>query len=126
VLRDWVRRRFGHRLGPINRGVERDGAYYLFTLRVVPAVPFFLINLGMGLTPLRVGTFALVSWAGMLLGTFLYVNAGTALASLESPSGILTPGVLASLVAQGLVPLLLRLLMRRRSRPAAPGAEERT
>jgi uncharacterized membrane protein YdjX (TVP38/TMEM64 family) len=126
LLRDWMQRRFGRRLGPINRGVERDGAYYLFTLRLVPAVPFFLINLGMGLTPMRVGTFALVSWAGMLLGTFLYVNAGTALASLDSPSSILDVKVVASLVALGLVPLLLRLLMRRRTRPATPGGEKRT
>src|SRR5438445_210069 len=77
LLRDWVQRRFAERLRPLNQGLERDGAYYLFTLRLVPAVPFFLINLGMGLTPMRVGAFVLVSWLGMLLGTFLYVNAGT-------------------------------------------------
>src|SRR5262245_2171029 len=62
LLRDWVRRRFGSRLEAIDRGVERDGAFYLFSLRLVPAVPFFLINLGMGLTPMRVGTFVAVSW----------------------------------------------------------------
>src|SRR5262245_33891663 len=83
VLRDWVQRRFGDRLEPINRGVEKDGAYYLFTLRLVPVVPFFLINLGMGLTPIRLTTFAAGSWLGMLPGTFLYVNAGTELATLD-------------------------------------------
>src|SRR5207244_118110 len=86
VLRDWVQRRFGDRLKPVNHGVEKDGAYYLFALRLVPVVPFFLINLGMGLTPMRVTTFAAVSWLGMLLGTFLYVNAGTELATLDSPA----------------------------------------
>lgn len=126
ILRDWVQRRFGARLGPINRGVEKDGAYYLFTLRLVPAVPFFLINVGMGLTPMRVITFALVSWIGMLPGTFLYINAGTELAMLESPSGLLSWRVLASLALLGLVPLVLRWLVRWWSGSISPRAPQQS
>src|SRR5262249_18802582 len=69
LLRDWVQARFGNRLAGINRGFERDGGFYLLTLRLVPAFPFFLVNLGMGLTPIRVSTYVLVSWIGMLPGT---------------------------------------------------------
>lgn len=108
LFRDMVQRRFGERLAAINRGVEREGAFYLFTLRLVPAVPFFLINLGMGLTPMRVSTFALVSWVGMLPGTFIYLNAGEALGSLESPAGILSVEVLVPLILLGLFPLAVR------------------
>lgn len=111
LLRDWVQRRFAKALAPLNRGIERDGAYYLFTLRLVPLVPFFLINLGMGLTPMRVSTFALVSWVGMLPGTFLYVNAGTALATMAEPADILSPTVLVSLALLGIVPLALHKLL---------------
>jgi uncharacterized membrane protein YdjX (TVP38/TMEM64 family) len=122
VLRGWVRRHFGDRLAAINRGVERDGAYYLLTLRLVPGIPFFLINLGMGLTPMRPWTFAWVSLLGMLPGGFLYVNAGTALGHLDSPRAILSPGVLVSLALLGVVPLALRLFVRwRRSRGVAAG-----
>jgi uncharacterized membrane protein YdjX (TVP38/TMEM64 family) len=116
LLRDWVQRRFGRRLALINRGVEADGAYYLFTLRLVPAVPFWLINLGMGLTPMRTTTFAAVSWVGMLLGTFLYVNAGTELATLDSPAGLLSWQVLGSLALLGVVPLAVRKIIRWRAR----------
>ena len=112
LLRDWVQRTFEARLEPLNRGVERDGAFYLFTLRLVPAVPFFLINLGMGLTPMRVLTYALVSWAGMLPGTFLYVNVGTELGTLESPSGLLSWQILGSLALLGIVPLVIRKLLQ--------------
>src|SRR5262249_5738989 len=77
VLRDWVQRRFAQRLARINTGIERDGAYYLFTLRLVPVFPFFLINLGMGLTPIRLWTYVWVSWLGMLPGTIVYLNVGT-------------------------------------------------
>ncbi len=108
VLRDWVQRRFADRLGQINQGIERDGAYYLFTLRLVPVVPFFLINLGMGLTPIRVTTFAGVSWLGMLMGTFLYANAGTELATFDSPANFLSWNVLGSLALLGVVPLAVR------------------
>ncbi len=115
VLRDWVQRRFARRLETLNRGVERDGAYYLFTLRLIAAVPFFLINLGMGLTSMRTGTFALVSWLGMLPGTFLFANAGTELSRLESPAGLVSGPVLGSLALLGAAPLLLRWLLTRRA-----------
>jgi uncharacterized membrane protein YdjX (TVP38/TMEM64 family) len=117
LFRDWVQRRFGGRLEAINRGIERDGAYYLFTLRLVPAVPFFLVNLGMGLTRMPARTFLWVSLLGMLPGTFLYANAGTALATINSPRDVLSPTVLISLALLGLVPLVLRLLLGPR-RPA--------
>jgi uncharacterized membrane protein YdjX (TVP38/TMEM64 family) len=112
LFRDWVQRRFGSRLAAMNRGVEQDGAYYLLTLRLVPVFPFFLVNLGMGLTPLRARTFAWVSLLGMVPGTFLYVNAGAELGRIDSPQGILSPGVLIALALLGLVPLALRLVLR--------------
>jgi uncharacterized membrane protein YdjX (TVP38/TMEM64 family) len=108
LLREWVRGHFAAQLEQFNRGIERDGLYYLFFLRLVPAVPFFLINLGMGLTTMRVLPYAAVSWAGMLLPGFLYVNAGTELSTLESPAGLLSWPVVLSLAALGLVPLALR------------------
>lgn len=120
LFRDWVQTRYGDRLRAINEGIERDGAYYLFMLRLVPLVPFFLINLGMGLTRITVWTYALTSWIGMLAGTFLYVNAGTAIATIDSPSDVLSPTVLISLAALGIVPIVIRKLFQRRpaSRPA--------
>ena len=105
VLRDTVQRRFGAKLNAINDGIEKDGALYLFTLRLVPVFPFFLINLLMGLSPLRTFTFYWVSQLGMLAGTLVFVNAGTQLAQLESLSGILSPGLLFSFVLLGLFPL---------------------
>jgi len=108
VLRDAVQRRFGDRLKTINDGVARDGALYLFTLRLVPIFPFFLINLLMGLTTLRARTFYWVSQVGMLAGTLVFVNAGTQLAQLQSLSGILSPGLLFSFVLLGLFPLLAK------------------
>jgi uncharacterized membrane protein YdjX (TVP38/TMEM64 family) len=112
LLRDFVQHRFGDRLRPLNEGVERDGAYYLFSLRLVPLFPFFLVNLGMGLTRMRLRTFVWVSLLGMLPGTFLYVNAGTALAGIDSPRDVLSPAVLVSLALLGLAPLGLRQLVR--------------
>ena len=114
VFRDAVRRRFGARLDALNAGVDRDGPFYLFTLRLVPLFPFFLVNLGMGLTRMRVLTYAWVSFLGMLPGTFVYVNAGTALGTLDSPRDILSPGVLASFALLGLLPLALRMFLRYR------------
>jgi uncharacterized membrane protein YdjX (TVP38/TMEM64 family) len=107
LLRDWVQDRFGPRLEPILQGVDRDGAYYLFTLRLV-VVPFFLINLAMGLTRMRVGTYWWVSQVGMLPATVLYVNAGAELAAIESPRDILSPTLIVSLALLGLAPLALR------------------
>lgn len=108
LLRDSVEARFGDRLAAINDGINRDGAFYLFTLRLVPVVPFFLINLLMGLTPIRTATFYWVSQIGMLAGTLVYVNAGTQLAQLDSLSGILSPALLISFALLGLFPLLAK------------------
>ena len=87
LFRDAIQRRFGDKLRAINTGVEREGAFYLFTLRLVPAFPFFVINLLMGLTPMKARTFYWVSQVGMLLGTIVYVNAGTQLAQIDSLQG---------------------------------------
>ncbi|CAM5368083.1 FAD-dependent oxidoreductase [Eoetvoesiella caeni] len=111
VLRDVVQQRFGDRLKAINDGVAREGAFYLFTLRLVPLFPFFLINILMGLTPIRTRTFYWVSQLGMLAGTLVYVNAGTQLAKLTSLSGILSPGLLLSFALLGIFPLLAKHFM---------------
>ena len=118
LLRDWVQARFGDRLKPINEGMARDGAFYLFTLRLVPVFPFFLINLLMGLVPIRSLTFYGVSQVGMLAGTLVYVNAGTQLAQINSLAGIVSPGVMLSFVLLGVFPLVAKAalgwLQRRR------------
>ena len=111
-FRDYVEAKFGERLKRLNDGVEKEGGYYLFTLRLVPAIPFFVINLGMGLTRMSVLTYAAVSWAGMLIGTFLFVNAGTALASIDTPGEILSTKILISLALLGLAPLAFRMLVK--------------
>jgi pyruvate/2-oxoglutarate dehydrogenase complex dihydrolipoamide dehydrogenase (E3) component/uncharacterized membrane protein YdjX (TVP38/TMEM64 family) len=111
LLRDWVEARFGQRLADINAGVNREGGFYLFTLRLIPVVPFFLINLLMGLTRMKVWTYYWVSQIGMLAGTAVYVNAGTQLAQLESPQGILSPALLGSFVLLGVFPLLARCIV---------------
>ena len=105
VLRDWVQDRFGDRLRGINAGVEREGGFYLFTLRLIPAVPYFLINLAMGLTPIRAWTFYWVSQVAMFPASVLYVNAGTQLARLESLRGILSWQLIGALVLLGVFPL---------------------
>jgi uncharacterized membrane protein YdjX (TVP38/TMEM64 family) len=124
LLREWVRARFGGRMRAVEAGIARDGAYYLLTLRLVPLFPFWLVNLAMGLTPLRVRTFAAVSWVGMLPGTFLFVNAGTAVAEVASPRDVLSPEVLGSFALLGLVPLVVRRVVRRgpsnNPRPSRP------
>ena len=111
LLRDWVQQRFGRFLDGINRGVEREGGLYLFTLRLIPAVPFFVINLVMGLTPIRTRTFYWVSQLGMLAGTLVYVNAGTQLAAIESPRGLLSPGLIGAFVLLGIFPLAAKKLV---------------
>ncbi len=108
LLRDLVQKRFGDHLKAANRGIEKDGSFYLFTLRLVPAFPFFVINLVMGLTPMRTWTFYWVSQIGMLAGTLVYVNAGTQLAQLDSLSGILSPGLIISFTLLGIFPLLAK------------------
>ena len=111
LLRDWVQNKFGNNLKAINRGIEKEGSFYLFTLRLVPLFPFFVINLVMGLTPIRMAQFFLVSQIGMLAGTFVFVNAGTQLAQIDSPAGILSPGLLMSFVLLGIFPLIAKKLV---------------
>jgi pyruvate/2-oxoglutarate dehydrogenase complex dihydrolipoamide dehydrogenase (E3) component/uncharacterized membrane protein YdjX (TVP38/TMEM64 family) len=111
VLRDTVQQRFGDRLRAINAGVEKDGPFYLFTLRLVPLFPFFVINLALALTPMRTWTFYWVSQIGMLPGTLVYVNAGTQLAKIESAKGIVSPGLLISFALLGIFPLLARKIL---------------
>ena len=111
LLRDWVKQRFGERLRAIDAGIEREGGFYLFTLRLVPAFPFFLINLAMGLTAIRTRTYYWVSQLGMLLGTIVYVNAGTQLARIDSLSGVLSPALVGSFALLGVFPLIAKRLM---------------
>jgi uncharacterized membrane protein YdjX (TVP38/TMEM64 family) len=108
LFRDAVQRRFGDRLAAVNEGVAREGAWYLFTLRLIPVFPFFVINLLLGLTPMPVRTFYWVSQLGMLGGTMVYVNAGRELGRLESLSGILSPSMLAAFALLGLFPLAVK------------------
>ena len=118
ILRDTVRNKFKEKLKKIDEGVEKQGAFYLFTLRLVPVFPFFLINLLMGLTSLKTWTFYWVSQIGMLAGTAVYVNAGTQLAQIDSLSGIVSPGLIFSFVLLGIFPWIAKgivaLVNRRR------------
>jgi pyruvate/2-oxoglutarate dehydrogenase complex dihydrolipoamide dehydrogenase (E3) component/uncharacterized membrane protein YdjX (TVP38/TMEM64 family) len=111
LLRDWVQGKFGARLAAINAGMERDGAFYLFSLRLVPVFPFFVVNLLMGLTPIRTLTYFWVSQIGMLLGTAVYVNAGTQLAGISSLRDVASPGLLVSFAALGLLPWIGKAVM---------------
>jgi uncharacterized membrane protein YdjX (TVP38/TMEM64 family) len=111
LLRDLVQGKFGDKLGAINTGIEKEGAFYLFTLRLVPVFPFFVINLVMGLTRLRLSTFFWVSQVGMLAGTIVYVNAGKELAKIDSLAGILSPGLLISFAVLGLFPITVKKLL---------------
>ncbi len=111
VLRDWVQAKFGDRLKPINDGVAKEGGFYLFTMRLVPAFPFFLINLVMGLTQMKTWTFYWVSQVGMLLGTIVYVNAGTELAKITSLKGILSPGLIGAFVMLGIFPIIAKKII---------------
>lgn len=108
VLRDIVQQRFGGQLAAINKGLEKEGAFYLFSLRLIPLVPFFILNLAMGLTTIKTRTYYWVSQLGMLTATFVYVNAGTQLARIDSLQGVASPGLLASLVALGILPLVAK------------------
>ena len=111
VLRDGIEARFGERLRTVNQGLERDGAFYLFTIRMIPLFPFFVVNLVMGLTRIGTLTFAWVSQIGMLLGTIVYVNAGTQLARIDSLSGIASPAVLASFALLGIAPWFAKAII---------------
>ncbi|MDD4942043.1 bifunctional TVP38/TMEM64 family protein/FAD-dependent oxidoreductase [Rhodoferax sp.] len=111
VLRDVIQRRFGDRLKAINDGMAKEGTLYLFTLRLVPIFPFFLVNLLMGLTPVRTLSYYWVSQLGMLAGTLVYVNAGTHLAQIKSLAGIVSPGLLLSFALLGVFPMLAKKFM---------------
>jgi uncharacterized membrane protein YdjX (TVP38/TMEM64 family) len=111
LLRDWVQSRFASQMETINFGINKEGGFYLFTLRLVPAVPFFVINLGIGLTPLRAGTFYWVSQLGMLPGTLVYINAGSELGKIHSLGEILSPTLIASFVLLGIFPLLVKKML---------------
>ena len=108
LFRDAVQNRFGKYLGRINEGVEKDGAFYLFAMRLVPAIPFFVINLVMALTPIRLWTFYWVSQIGMLAGTAVYVNAGKEIGQLDSLAGILSPTLAISFVLLGVFPFIAK------------------
>ncbi|MBI2296361.1 MAG: FAD-dependent oxidoreductase [Betaproteobacteria bacterium] len=111
LFRDAIQQRFGENLKAVNAGVERDGAFYLFTLRLVPAFPFFVINLVMGLTRIRTWTFYWVSQVGMLAGTLVYVNAGTQIAKIESLKGIFSPELIISFTLLGIFPLIAKWIV---------------
>jgi uncharacterized membrane protein YdjX (TVP38/TMEM64 family) len=108
LLRDWVQSRFRAQLEAVNGGFEREGGFYLFSLRMVPLFPFFVVNLVMGLTPMRVAPYYLISQVGMLPATAVYVFAGTQLADIESLSDVLSPGLLTALVLLGALPLIAK------------------
>ena len=112
LLRDFVQARFAERLKKINRGIQKDGPFYLLTLRLVPVFPFFVINVAMGLTPIRTGVFYIVSQLGMLPGTLVYINAGTQLSRVKSPGDILSPALIASFVLLGIFPWIARAFSR--------------
>ena len=111
LLRDWVKNRFASQMTTINSGMLKEGAFYLFTLRLLPAVPFFVINLVMGLTPLRTVTFFWVSQLGMLPATLVYVNAGSELGKIQSIDDILSPQLIISFVLLGIFPLLIKKIL---------------
>ncbi|MCP3687166.1 MAG: FAD-dependent oxidoreductase, partial [Gammaproteobacteria bacterium] len=122
LFRDSIQQRFGSSLQSINDGIAKDGAFYLFALRLVPAFPFFVINLVMGLTPIKLKTFYWVSQLGMLAGTVVYVNAGTQLAQLESLAGILSPGLILSFVLLAMLPFIgKKIVAIMKSRKALAG-----
>ena len=118
LFRDAIQKRFGDRLRTINNGIVKDGKFYLFTLRLVPLFPFFIVNLLMGLTPIRTVSYYWVSQVGMFAGTLVYVNAGTHLAKISGFDNIISPGLLVSFTLLGVFPLLakwfLHYLQRRR------------
>ncbi len=111
LLKDWVQSKVGDKLRPINEGVAKEGAFYLFTMRLIPAFPFWLINLAMGLTNMPLRTFYWVSQVGMLAGTMVYVNAGKELAKIDSLKGILSLRLIISFVILGIFPITVKKLM---------------
>ncbi len=119
LLRDWVQRRFAGPMRTVNDGVARDGAYYLFALRLMPLFPFFVVNLLAGLTSIRVRRYWWVSQLGMLPGAVVYLNAGHQLGQIASLRDILSPGVVFAFTLLGLLPLVTRWLFARFSRTSS-------
>lgn len=115
VLRDWVQRKFGDKASKVNEGIEKEGSFYLFTLRLIPVFPFWMINLVMGVTKMPILTFYWVSQVGMLPGTIVYVNAGKEVAKIDSLSGILSPGLIFAFVLLGIFPLAVKKMLRKRA-----------
>jgi uncharacterized membrane protein YdjX (TVP38/TMEM64 family) len=113
LLHDAIQKRFGDKLKAINAGVKRDGALYVITLRLIPVFPFFIINLVMGLTPIRTRTFYWASQLGMIPLTLIFINAGRELGKIQSLKDILSPGLIASLVLVGLFPLVARKVVEK-------------
>lgn len=111
LLRGWVEDKFGEKLSAINAGIEKEGAFYLFMLRLIPVFPFFIINLLMGLTRIKLFTFFWVSQLGMLAGTAVYVNAGKEIGKIDSLSGIISPGLIISFVVLGIFPLTVKKIV---------------
>ena len=111
VFQEQVQRRFARHLVALNEGIEKEGGFYLFTLRLVPVIPFFVINLAMGLTRIKILTFFLVSQLGMLAGTAVYVNAGTQLAEIETASDILSVELLIAFGLLGIFPLIAKKMV---------------
>ncbi len=111
ILRDWVQNKFGDKLTAINNGIEKEGGFYLFSVRLIPIFPFFVINLVMGLTTMPLRTFFWVSQLGMLPGTLVFVNAGKELGQIESAAGILSPSLILSFVILGIFPITVKKIM---------------
>ncbi len=111
ILRDWVQGRFADRLVAINKGIDKEGGFYLFSLRLVPIFPFFVINLVMGMTRFPLWKFYWISQLGMLPGTIVYINAGKELGKIDSLGGILSPGLLVSFIILGLFPITVKKIM---------------
>lgn len=112
LFRDFVQNKFGDRLIKVNEGIEREGAFYLFTMRLIPAIPFFAINLIMGLTKMRLWTFYWVSQVGMLAGTVVFINAGKELGKIDSLAGILSPSLIVSFIILGVFPIAVKKVMQ--------------
>jgi uncharacterized membrane protein YdjX (TVP38/TMEM64 family) len=124
LLRDWIQRKFSDRIAKVNEGIEKEGAFYLFTLRLIPLFPFWMINLVMGLTKMSLLKFYWVSQVAMLPGTMVYVNAGKELAKIESVKGIFSPSLIISFALIGIFPIAVKKLVafyRKRKAKTAVG-----
>jgi uncharacterized membrane protein YdjX (TVP38/TMEM64 family) len=124
LLRDWIQNKFGDKITKVNEGIEKEGAFYLFTLRLIPIFPFWMINLVMGLSKMSLFKFYWVSQIGMLPGTMVYVNAGKELAKIESIKGIFSPSLIISFALIGIFPITIKKLVALyRSRMKKTGGE---